>query len=447
MNLSLALLPCLFVSISGRNALTYILRHKPLKNYTVHLLPDSNSTWVEYTYYLTRNQALVKKDDFISKKKLLVGVNNKDNFDCNKSLDKKNRYGLGGFSMDVLESLADFLNISIEVYEVNSNSSKNSTDFDVTLCDQRKKEFEYFQVDIGRYSMLYKAKKLHFIRDIFILTFSGTLWLVFFVLLVVLALCLRISTLQYAKIDRNKEPWSWVEITLWAIAAACQQGSGYAPDGFASKLIFLIGYITAYLLYTGFTAAITSVLLQSETTPDLRSVSQYTTLVCLINYECISHIPFGKFKQTHYVPSMDVLLEYLNQEDTILMAPEVYFQYTRSRINLDDQSETTSISLSNYTFKLGFGINHQGVLKVPIKEGLFRLQEYGVLQNIFLRNLLQLPVGSTKTEYGYSSAALEHVKSAIYILFYGMCASVIFLAAESCYSLYKSKKRFISQIL
>ncbi|XP_045464970.1 uncharacterized protein LOC123674136 [Harmonia axyridis] len=435
----------LFESTYARNALKYILKHKPVMNHTINFFPQSN--WIEYTYYISKTQALTKRKSDNATKKLKIGVNNKNNFDCSSMMSDNNKSIFGGFSIDVLQSLTDVLNISIELYELNGNSSMDTSEFDVTLCDKSKEQFEYFQVDIGRYSMLYKAKKLHFIRDIFILTFSGTLWLVFFVLLVLLALCLRIATLQYSKIDRNKEPWSWVEITLWAIAAACQQGSGYAPVGFASKVIFLIGYIMAYLLYTGFTAAITSVLLQSETTPDLRSVSRYTTLVCLADYECISNIPFGEFKQTYFVPSMDALLDYLNWDDTILMAPEVYFQYSRPKISLDDQLEATSISLSNYTFKLGFGINRQSSLRVAMKEGLFKLQECGILQNIFLRNLLQLPMTKKKTEYGYSSAALEHVKSAVYILFYGICAAVLFLIAESCYSLYKSKKKFISQIL
>lgn len=89
-------------------------------------------------------------------------------------------------------------------------------------------------------------------------------------------------------------PWTWVEITLWAIAAACQQGIkmiiflygtkkykephmhkkntidftftglSYTPDGFTSRSIFFLGYLTSYLLYTGFAAGITSILFQHD---------------------------------------------------------------------------------------------------------------------------------------------------------------------------------------
>lgn len=72
--------------------------------------------------------------------------------------------------------------------------------------------------------LVYKPSKLRFTKDIFILTFAGSLWLVFFAIMILLAICLRISTRKYSMMRPKYELWSWVEITLWAIAAACQQG-------------------------------------------------------------------------------------------------------------------------------------------------------------------------------------------------------------------------------
>ncbi|KAL3275738.1 hypothetical protein HHI36_020484 [Cryptolaemus montrouzieri] len=379
---------------------------------------------------------------------LKVGVNNRNNFDCNNLVDGKNTSYFEGFSVDVMNSLRDFLNVSIQFIDLEEDILTNNTEnYDVIICDSIDETFEdYFPINVGRYSMLYKTEKVHFTKDIFILTFVGTLWFIFFILMVILALCLRIATVQYSKIYDGYEAWSSVEITLWAVAAACQQGLGYAPNGFASRAIFFFGYLMSYLLYTAFAAAITSLLLQNETTQNLGSITSMTTLVCLRNYDCLSGSLFGTFKDTQYVYDMDDLLNHLNEESTIIMAPEVYFQYSRKKLKSEEQLELTSIPLENI-FKLGFTINHYSPWRMKVKNGLNRLRESGVLQNILSRNLLELPAKKEKIQYGYSNAAIEHVKSAVYILFYGICAAVLFLIAEHIYAFYRSKKGLINQLL
>lgn len=136
------------------------------------------------------------------------------------------------------------------------------------------------------YVLLYKPTNLSFSNDIFMLTFTGTLWLCFLLLMVLLGICLKISTKKYHEIHSENQQWSWVDITLWAIAAACQQGLiidcflnfqfpacfaglSHSTTKFASCCIFLLGYLTAYLLNTGFAAGITSLLLGRNYNYDL----------------------------------------------------------------------------------------------------------------------------------------------------------------------------------
>lgn len=87
-----------------------------------------------------------------------------------------------------------------------------------------KQSFFYHCTEFFSYVLIYKSNAFISSNDIYILTFSGTLWLVCLVFLIVLGICLRITTIHYSKRHPEHEPWSWVEITLWAIAAACQQG-------------------------------------------------------------------------------------------------------------------------------------------------------------------------------------------------------------------------------
>lgn len=60
-------------------------------------------------------------------------------------------------------------------------------------------------------------------------------------------------------------------------------GLSYTPRGFCSHTIFLVGYITAYLLYTGFAAGITSILVGKDINQQItlqRLIDQSATFVC-----------------------------------------------------------------------------------------------------------------------------------------------------------------------
>jgi hypothetical protein len=74
--------------------------------------------------------------------------------------------------------------------------------------------------------LVYRAAGLPLTQDVFILTFTGSLWLVCLVLaLVLLAASFRLASLQTANfLSGQPKAWTWVEITLWAVAATCQQG-------------------------------------------------------------------------------------------------------------------------------------------------------------------------------------------------------------------------------
>jgi hypothetical protein len=74
--------------------------------------------------------------------------------------------------------------------------------------------------------LAYRAAGLPITQDVFILTFTGSLWLVCLAIaLVLLATSFRIASLKTAKfLAGQPQPWTWVEITLWAVAATCQQG-------------------------------------------------------------------------------------------------------------------------------------------------------------------------------------------------------------------------------
>jgi hypothetical protein len=77
-----------------------------------------------------------------------------------------------------------------------------------------------------RRMLAYRAAGLPLTQDVFVLTFTGSLWLVCLVMaLALLAASFRLASLHTAKLlSGQPKSWTWVEITLWAVAATCQQG-------------------------------------------------------------------------------------------------------------------------------------------------------------------------------------------------------------------------------
>lgn len=80
--------------------------------------------------------------------------------------------------------------------------------------------------DSSRRMLAYRAAGLPITQDVFILTFTGSLWLVCLAIaLALLATSFRFASLKTAKfLSGQPKPWTWVEITLWTVAATCQQG-------------------------------------------------------------------------------------------------------------------------------------------------------------------------------------------------------------------------------
>ena len=114
-------------------------------------------------------------------------------------------------------------------------------------------------------------------------TFSRQLWIFFLLAIFALVVAFKFSTFMHSRYVRpDREPWSWSEVILWAVATVTQQskrvsttgirrrvstlqcvffvGFSRHPRGSSCRTMFFIGYVISYLLYTGFAAGITSLL-------------------------------------------------------------------------------------------------------------------------------------------------------------------------------------------
>ncbi|XP_015833324.2 uncharacterized protein LOC103312325 [Tribolium castaneum] len=262
--------------------------------------------------------------------------------------------------------------------------------------------------------------------------------------MILLAVCLRISTRKYAMMRPSYETWTWVEITLWAIAAACQQGLSHTPSGFASCLIFFLGYLMAYLLYTGFAAAITSILVENvETNANLQNLR--IDKLHLISPEC-TRSEIKQFKErflvTEYVSDLNALFEKLDINDRIGVGPEISLQqYMVNNLGLDEILSLQTMKL-NVRYTQGFLTLRNNSWKKNINKHVIALDESGILQKILKSNLR--PVSTLNLNPGYSSAGREHVGSAILLFLGGVLIALLFLVSEFVFYFYKRGRNHIN---
>ncbi|XP_021931955.1 glutamate receptor ionotropic, kainate 3-like isoform X3 [Zootermopsis nevadensis] len=397
-------------------------------------------------------------------------------FDCRAELNKLGHIvAVRGYSAHILSTLIDLLHFKYaqlflfcnRVEFVGSDSWGSQDDegvwfgllgmvaenvVDLMLCHptvtaDRTAAARFLHPTLDSRRMLaYRAAGLPLTQDVFILTFTGSLWLVCLLMaLVLLAASFRVASLQTAKfLSEQPEPWTWVEITLWAVAATCQQGFSKEPQGIACKTVFITGYTASYLLYTWFAAGVTSLLaVQGQDTHlQLSDVAQMGTDFSAswdgLLPEFFMNSPDAAAQELYLtqlrrernkVHILDQLFLQLHGDNKVCMASEHPLKHFMStRLTAD---EACQLTLSPVT-----GTKHTKAWAVPqgssyadiLNYWLLRLREAGLLQLGLKRSMVTLT--SCNNGSGYSSAGIGHVLSAVGILASGTMAALLLLIAE-----------------
>ncbi|PNF26908.1 hypothetical protein B7P43_G15113 [Cryptotermes secundus] len=269
-----------------------------------HYSPERRSGWGKLPQLQSYMDKMLVRSRYMAGVTLKVGVlvGKPDyGFDCRTEQDKQGHLmAVHGYSAHILRTLMDLLHFKVEF--IGSGAwgfqddegvwvgllgmlAEGAVDLMVchpTLTADRTAVALFLHPTLHTRRMLaYRAAGLPLTQDVFVLTFTGSLWLVCLVMaLVLLAASFRLASLQTAKfLSGQPKPWTWVEITLWAVAATCQQGFSKVPQGVSCKMVFIIGYMASYLLYTWFAAGVTSLLAVQgqDTNLQLSDVAQMHT--------------------------------------------------------------------------------------------------------------------------------------------------------------------------
>ncbi|XP_063919742.1 uncharacterized protein LOC135134834 [Zophobas morio] len=193
----------------------------------------------------------------------------------------------------------------------------------------------------------------------------------------------------------------------------------------------------AYLLYTGFAAAITSILVENlGANANLNNVNIES--LHLISPECTrSYIKdFQRhFLVTEYVNNLGELFEQLDKNNRIGVGPEISLQqYMVNNFNSDRLSEFQTMKL-DITYSQGFLTLRNNPWRKIVDKHIVALDESGILKKMLQKNLR--PVSNFNQNSGYSSASKEHVGSASVLFLGGVIIALVFFVAELVLYLYK----------
>ncbi|XP_068084991.1 probable glutamate receptor [Anabrus simplex] len=395
------------------------------------------------------------------------------NFDCYTEIQDEGQIKLyDGYSIQILNILQDILHFKVAPVGTDSWGFLDdegvwtgmmgllvNNEADLVLCHptvtvERSTAVSFLQPTLSTNRVLvYRAADLPLTEDVLILTFTGPLWLCLLLVLALLAVCLQFSTSQNAKLRPEQTPWTWIEVTLWAIAALCQQGSSNQPQGASCRSVFMVGYLSMYLVYTGFAAGVTSLLALQGRDTHLQLTDVWHMHASFSAYwdgqlkeffeasdDPVAQVLYSTElrKEPHQLHSLDQLFAHLQKERSITMA-------TRQPVQHFTATQMSSEEACQLTLSTVVGSQHYKALAVMknspyydiLNHWLLKVREAGLLRLMSSRNISPPPVCGSGP--GYSSATINNVASAIAILISGSAIACLLLFAEKAWYRHKQE--------
>ncbi|KAJ4443322.1 hypothetical protein ANN_04990, partial [Periplaneta americana] len=452
-----------------------------------HYISSKTSSWEMSSHFPSYMDRLLFRSHNLSGITLRVGVlvgKSDYGYDCRVEQDKKGRIvAVQGYSAHILHVLMDLLQFKVEFVGSDTWGAQDDegvwvglfgllaeNEVDLVLCHptvtaERSAAAYFLHPTLhSRRMLVYRAAGLPLTQDVFVLTFTGSLWLVCLVIaLVLLAASFRIASLQTSKFQKSQtKAWTWVEITLWAVAATCQQGFSKEPQGLSCKAVFIIGYLASYLLYTWFAAGVTSLLaVQGQDTHlQLSDVAKLGTefsaswdgllpdffivrFYFLINSpDPAAHVLYSTQlkKERNKIHSLEQMFMQLRDDNKVGMASEHPLKhFMATRLSADESCQLTLSPVSGTKHLKAWAVRKNSPYADLFNYWLLRLQETGLLQLSLQQSMVTpTPCGNGP---GYSSAGIGHVMSALGILATGIAAAFVLLFAEFVWHYNRASRR------
>ncbi|XP_049775569.1 uncharacterized protein LOC126162844 [Schistocerca cancellata] len=355
-------------------------------------------------------------------------------------------------------------------------------------------------VDTFKPQLFYKVQSLRAARNIYSLPFSLDVWVSLFSLLVGITFLLTFilgsetrlpiaqknstgenfpftginaSRKQFSLNMLEQPSWDLSEVMLVTIGALSQQGADRHPNTMAARILFLVLFLLAVLMYTAYSASVISIMSSTKPVSNslqgiLESSSKMSVALHDIHYY---HTQFQIERNplSQNLHKLELVPEFLSLEEGLEGALEGTIAFSCGQVDAHTYLQNSQHSeeslcglgeipvVSGVGYQRSFALRHNSPLRKAFDKGLLRLMEHGLVKREWHRYFGKRPASELHCEEASSSTGfvritLDDVWPAVKMFGVGLTIAILLLPTEllvrQCtrYMQRKSAEQYIEEV-
>ncbi|XP_049799993.1 uncharacterized protein LOC126235278 [Schistocerca nitens] len=336
-------------------------------------------------------------------------------------------------------------------------------------------------VDTFKPQLFYKVQSLRAARNIYSLPFSLDVWVSLFSLLVGITFLLtfilgsetRLPIAQFSLNMLEQPSWDLSEVMLVTIGALSQQGADRHPNTMAARILFLVLFLLAVLMYTAYSASVISIMSSTKPVSNslqgiLESSSKMSVALHDIHYY---HTQFQIERNplSQNLHKLELVPEFLSLEEGLEGALEGTIAFSCGQVDAHTYLQNSQHSeeslcglgeipvVNGVGYQRSFALRHNSPLRKAFDKGLLRLMEHGLVKREWHRYFGKRPASELHCEEASSSTGfvritLDDVWPAVKMFGVGLTIAILLLPTEllvrQCtrYMQRKSAEQYIEEV-
>ncbi|XP_047109290.1 uncharacterized protein LOC124777812 [Schistocerca piceifrons] len=314
-------------------------------------------------------------------------------------------------------------------------------------------------VDTFKPQLFYKVQSLRAARNIYSLPFSLDVWVSLFSLLVGITFLLtfilgsetRLPIAQFSLNMLEQPSWDLSEVMLVTIGALSQQGADRHPNTMAARILFLVLFLLAVLMYTAYSASVISIMSSTKPVSNslqgiLESSSKMSVALHDIHYY---HTQFQIERNplSQNLHKLELVPEFLSLEEGLEGALEGTIAFSCGQVDAHTYLQNSQHSeeslcglgeipiVSGVGYQRSFALRHNSPLRKAFDKGLLRLMEHGLVKREWHRYFGKRPASELHCEEASSSTGfvritLDDVWPAVKMFGVGLTIAILLLPTE-----------------
>nr|ALD51338.1 ionotropic receptor 19 [Locusta migratoria] len=259
------------------------------------------------------------------------------------------------------------------------------------------------------------------------------------------------SRKQFSLNMLEQPSWDLSEVMLVTIGALSQQGADRHPNTMAARILFLVLFLLAVLMYTAYSASVISIMSSTKPVSNslqgiLESSSKMSVALHDIHYY---HTQFQIERNplSQNLHKLELVPEFLSLEEGLEGALEGNIAFSCGRVDAHtylQNSQHTDESLCGLGeipilrgmgYQRSFALKHNSPLRRAFDRGLLRLMEHGLIKREWHRYFGKRPASElhceeTSSSTGFVRITLDDVWPAVKMFGVGVIIAILLLPTE-----------------